>query len=329
MKRTLVGMLILAATGWAQPAKKVAMVLKVDGMVLNHSTPVMTGELWSSGDNIELTPGSKVTVLLLNKGERQEISGKGSLEVGADGLNPKGCSAKVLSSTQLKLAMNGENHRQIGGMVVRDGAKAVENSVFDRIEVTPQGIRISRPAAAGVPPKLKCYFLDQFYNPVLNGDLKTIKMPPLEAPPQSAFAPLVSGQKQGKRWTWDVPWPLEEAPKSYALEVFPATPEGSKLADLYTRLYHGSSQDQAELAAAKKTVAAWAKREPGTVGPAVYMANLLDEKGQLQEALEALKPALALQPNDPGLLQIQARLLVDLGRYADAAKSLKKSNGSN
>ena len=54
---------MLAGLGWAQPAKKVAMVLQVQGKVASNSSPVLTGQLWSSRDHIEL--GARVTVLLI------------------------------------------------------------------------------------------------------------------------------------------------------------------------------------------------------------------------------------------------------------------------
>ena len=58
-------------------------------------------------------------------------------------------------------------------------------------------------------------------------------------------------------------------------------------------------KEQSELSTARQRVADWAQQEPGTSGPSVYLANLLEEKGQLEAALEALKPALALQPKTP------------------------------
>ncbi len=320
MKRAVVAMIMLAGLGWAQPAKKVAMVLKVAGAVTHQSDPVVTGQLWAPGDSIKLASGSQVTVLMLNKGEREEISGEGSLEVASEGLKLHGdCTAKVLSSTQLRLALNGENHRQIGGMVLRDSASVVNNSVLDRIEINSTGLKISRPAEAGNPPILQFSYFKQYEDPILNADGTVVKVPPLGDPKAAISAPVVKGRSQGTRWVWDVPWPVT-GPPARALEVL--DPAG-KTRLLYARVYHASAREQSELEAARKKVADWTKAEPGTIGPAVYLANLLEEKGELEGALEALKPALALQPHDQGLLEMRARLLIDLGRYADAVETLK------
>ena len=322
MKRRLVGLFILAGLGWAQPAKKVAMVLQVEGKVVSDSAPVMTGQLWSSGDRIELGAGSRVTVLMLNRGERQEITGQGSLEVLPAALKLAGkCASKVLTSTQLRLALNGDYHRQIGGMVLRDAVAQVKNSTLNRVEIAPEGVKVSCQAGAGEPPQLKFYFLDHYVGPVLNADLNGLKMPDQSEPPASAFSTQVTAQKQAGRWVWQVPWPLEDPPKSYALEAFP-TKEPKSL-QLYTRVYHSSPQDLSELAVARQKVAAWAGREPSSTGPSLYLASLLEERGQLQNAIQALEPALALKPHDPGLAQMKARLLLDLGHYADAAQTLQ------
>jgi len=320
MRRAVVALLMLAGLGWAQPAKKFAMVLKVQGTVTNRSVPVLTGELWAPGDSIEMAPGSQVTVLLLNKGERQEISGKGSLEVASEGLKLHGgCAARVLSSTQLKMTLNGENHRQLGGMVLREKTSVVENSPLDQIEIEPGGVKISRPAEAGSPPPLKFSYLSRYENPILKLDLKSVKIPPLAKPTDSLFTAEVKGQKQGNRWVWEAPWP-SQGPPARALEVIETA---TQTRQLYTRIYQSNSQEQSELSDARKQVADWAQQEPATIGPWVYLANLLEEKGELEAALEALKPALTLQPKDEGLVQMHARLLIDLGRYADAAEVLK------
>ncbi|MFN8612768.1 MAG: tetratricopeptide repeat protein [Vulcanimicrobiota bacterium] len=323
MKRVIAAVL-MAGLAWAQPGQKVAMVLKVEGKVLNQQGAVVTGQLWAPGDKIQLTQGSRVTVLMLNKGQRQEIGGLGSVEVAAGGLKLQGrCTARDLASTQLRLALTGDNHRQIGGMVLRGASKKLANSVFDQIEVDAHGLKISRPAQEGAPPKLQFCFLDQYYIPALNKDLKSMEMPPMENLPQPAFAPQISGKAEGQRWTWEVPWPLEDPSRSYGLKVIPVENPTPKDPLLYTRVYHSSDQEQKDLAAAREQVKVWKKKEPGSQGPSVYLANLLDEKGQLQAALEALKPALSQNPHDSGLLQMRARLLMDLGRYAQAAQALK------
>ncbi|MFN8610823.1 MAG: hypothetical protein U0931_24995 [Vulcanimicrobiota bacterium] len=319
MKRIAAGVLLLAGLSWATPPRKLAMVLTVRGNVTNRSVPVLTGQLWSQGDSISLGPGSQVTVLLLNRGERQEISGKGALEVAEQGLTLRGaCSARVLPSTQLKVSLNGENQRQCAGMVLR-GAVPIANSAFDRVLSEPEGLKLARAAAAGNPPRLTFKFLKQYDNPTLSLNLKSVKLPPPAKAEDTLFATEIEGQAQGDRWVWEVAWP-PSGPSARALEVLETS---TQTRQLYTRIYQCSPEERLELAAAREQVSQWAQKEPGTIGPYVYLACLLEEKGDLESALEALQPGLAGQPKDEGLVQMRARLLTDLGRYGDAARALK------
>lgn len=319
MRRTI--LLALLLTGLSQAQPKVAMVLKVTGAARNNGSPVVTGQMWNSGDHIELPAGSSLTLLLLRKGERVEVSGQGSLDVSAEGLALQGGSrSKSLPSNQMRLALNGENHRQIGGLTLRSKEPAVFNSALDRVEVSSEGITLSRPSSSGTPPRLKFFYLDQFQGPLLAADGTTVKLAVSGVPDQSVFAGEAAGQKVGSRWQWQFPWPLEDAPKNYALQVVLASSNGLQL---YTRVYHPSAPELSELVEARQQAAQWARREPGTVGPWVFLANLLEEKGLLGQSLVALEHGLAVQPRDPGLLQMKARLLMDLGRYRQAAQVLQ------
>lgn len=308
LKRSLM-MLLLAGVALAEPTpKKVAMVLKAEG-----PSQALTGQMWAAGDRIQLPAGAKVTVLLLNQGERVELSGGGSVEVSSSGLRLQGAQSKKLASTQVRLALTGENQRQIGGMTLRNTKPPDYNSVLDRVEVSETGVSVSRPAAAGVPPRVQFVYQDRDNVASLATDFEALKK--LQPPEQSVFSTQVAGRKVGSRWVWEAPWPLEDAPKSYSLRVFPV-PSGPML--LWTRLYHPGSEELKELASAREQVRQWVRREPRSVEPWVYLANLLEEKGRLEEALGALQSALALRPQDTGLLEMKARLLLDLGRYLQA-----------
>lgn len=318
-KRNLVA-LVLAGVALAAPTpKKVAMVLKAEGL-----SNVLTGQMWSAGEIVELPQGSKVTVLLLNKGERLLLSGQGRVEVSSGGLTVKGAQSKKLSGTQMKLALTGENQRQIGGMTLRDQPPPPPppkyNSVLDEVEISEAGVGVSRPAGTGEPPRLQFVYLDAQAMPGLSTDFEAIKK--LEVPEKSVFTTQVAGRKRGQRWVWQAPWPLEDPPRSYSLRVFPVA---SGPMQLWTRLYHPGPEEIKQLAAAREQVKQWSGREPGSPEPWVYLANVLEEKGRLEEALEALKPALALRPKDKGLLEMKARLLMDLGRYLKAYQALPRT----
>ena len=308
--RTLIA-LLLAGVALAQPTpKKVAMVLKAEG-----SPEVLTGQMWSDGQSIDLPVGSKVTVLLLNKGERVELTGKGKIQVSLRGLALKGVKSRSLESTQVKLALNGENQRQIGGMTLRKAASKPWDSALDRVEVSSDGLTLSRSAGAGSPPSLEFVYLDQETMPTLMSDFQSVAEAKL--PTQSVFTTQVQGKQVGSRWQWQAPWPLEDTPKAYSLRVF--DPSSQKLS-LWTRLYHASAREEKELTAAREQVAQWSRREPQSPQPWVYLANLLEEKGLLEEALAATESALSLRPGDQGVLNTKARLLLDLGRYTQASQ---------
>lgn len=309
LKRSLL-VLLMAGAALAEPTpKKVAMVLKAEG-----KTQVLTGQLWAAGDHISLPAGSKVTVLMLNKGERIELSGEGTVEVSGSGLKVEGAQSKKLASTQMRLAMTGENQRQIGGMTLRTpGAAPEANSVLDGVEVSESGVRLSRPAAKGAPPRLQFFYLEHENMPLLSSDFGALAR--VESPAQSVFSTQVAGRRVGSRWVYEAPWPLEDGPKNYSLRVFPVS---SGAMQLWTRLYRPGPDETKELATAREQVRQWVAREPRNAEPWVYLANLLEEKGRLQEASQALESALALRPQDPGLLEMKMRLLLDLGRYLQA-----------
>ena len=78
-----------------------------------------------------------------------------------------------------------------------------------------------------------------------------------------------------------------------------------------------------ELETARQDCLQWAEGEPKSYEPWLIYATLLEEKGRLEEASRILDKALQLEPAEPGLIQMKARLLMDLGRYGQAADLLK------
>lgn len=294
------------------PTRKIAMVLNVQG-----TTEVLTGQLWSVGERIDMPEGAKVTVLLLNQGQRLELTGKGSVKVAPDGLKLEGTHSTRLASTRTRLALNGENQRQIGGMVTRtDVNKAAWNSLLDRVEISAQGVTLSRPAGSGSPPQLQFFYLDPQDMPTLGEDFRELAA---SVPPsKSVLSTEVAGQKVGSRWQWQAAWPPGQASKSYSLRVFELP---VKKFQLWTRVYHPAQQELQELAAAREQARQWSAREPRSPEPWIYLATLLEFKGHLEEALLALKSAQRLRPIDRGLKTMQVRLLLDLGRYQQAAQA--------
>lgn len=304
----------LVGLGWAQPQpKKVAMVLSAQG-----NPKVVTGQMWSAGDHFEMPAGSKVTLLLLNKGQRVELSGQGSVDVSAGGLATKGTQSKVLTSTQVRLAVSGENQRQIGGMTLRNKPnELVWNSPLDRIAISPEGVVLSRPAGVGSPPRLQFCFEEPAELPNLAENFKLLAES--SVPASSVFVTQADGLKAGLRWQWQAPWPLEDPPKGYNLKVFELP---SKKLLLLTRLHHADALETSNLAAAVREARQWTKREPHSIEPWVYLSTVLADKGRLEESLSALNSAQALRPADPGLSAMKVRLLLDLGRYRQASELL-------
>lgn len=314
LKRCLLFLLLLGVALSETPSKKIAMVLNVQG-----KSDILTGQLWSVNERIKVPAGIKVTVLLLNKGQRLELTGKGEVKVSADGLKLEGVQSTPLASSQTRLALNGENQRQIGGMVTRDQDNlTVWNSLLDRVEISPQEVSLSRPAGRGTPPSLQFYYLLPEDMPTLGEDFKELAN---SGPPaNSEFSTKVPGRRVGSRWQWQAPWPLEQAPKSYSLRVFELP---SQKLRLWTRVYRAAEPELKELAAAREQVRQWSAREPGSPEPWIYLATLLEFKGRLDEALVALQSAHKMRPADPGLKTMKVRLLLDLGRYQQAAAAAK------
>ncbi|MBT9585130.1 tetratricopeptide repeat protein [bacterium] len=309
---------------------KVVMVLKVSGPVKMQNsksfTPVMTGQMWSEGSKIVVPKGSKVTVLLLNKGQRLEIEGAGTLKVSQTGLAVEGCKSRPLESTGHTLALTGDNHRQIGGATVR-GSKPTEiSAMLDGVEIVggdEPGVKVSRPATAAPPPTLEFSYLNDYAQPGLSADLEHVQLDTFMLDAGMVWKSTAEGRLVGKRWEWLVPWPAEPAPQNYALRMTNPADKSDKRQVLYTRVRSTTAAEEAELNQAQREAAEWAQREPRSIEPWVLYANLLEEKGRLQEALEALDRGLAIQPRESGLIQMKARLLMDLGRYNQASSLLK------
>jgi hypothetical protein len=301
------------------------MVLKVSGSALAHpypglNEPVTAGQKWSDQAAIEVPAGSTITVLLLARGERQVIEGPGQVKVNATGLQLQGCTARSLASTPHKLAIRGENHRQIGGHTLRSNVLADRDCEIDRVEGTALGVTVSRPAGSGAPPSLQFTFSSEYDGPNLDKSLSRVLLNSDRDPGMATVAS--QGQAVGSRWQWQVPYPKGVTPPAtLGLTVRAAEGEPDWL---YTKVYVPAAQELEALAEARKDYVDWAAAEPQSSEPWLVYATLLEEKGQLDEARQVLDKALQISPQDPGLAQMKARLLMDLGRYRQAAELLKK-----
>lgn len=322
MKRWMIaaGLLVSLAVQAEQSPYK-AMVLKVQGKptahpMVNVNEPVITGQRWDQGWEIDLPPGSKLTVLLLEKGERLEIAGSGKVKVTAKGLDCGSCATTSLASTQHRLSLTGENHRQIGGITMRGASNT--GSLVDNIEVAEQGkaLLISCPASQGQPPELNYQYYYYFSQPNFNSTLQVVR----QTDSSTLQTGSLKGIAQGSRWQWSLPIPQSEPRSTLGLRLSDA--KGTEW--LYTKAYVSTGEDQSSLASARSDLEGWATQEPESPEPWLVYATLLEEKGYLQEAQEKLARALQLQPKDPGLIQMQIRLLVDLGRYEQARELLKR-----
>ena len=333
MRKLAVGALLaLLGSPLVGADPKVVMVLKVSGPVKMQNdksfTPVITGQMWSEGSQIVIPKGSKVTVLLLNKGQRLEIEGAGSLKVSQTGLALNGCKSHPLESTGHTLALTGDNHRQIGGATVRGSRTQDISAILDGVEIVggdEAGVKVSRPASDGPPPRLEFSYLSYFAQPGLSADLNHVQLDTFTLDSGTVWASTAEGRLVGKRWEWLVPWPAEPAPQNYALRLINPSDKSDKRQVLYTRVRSTTAAEEAELNQARQEATEWAQREPRSIEPWVLYANLLEEKGRLQEALVAVNKGLAIQPRESGMVQMKARLLMDLGRYSQASSLLKAS----
>jgi hypothetical protein len=306
--------LALLRCGAAEPAHR-ALVLKADGAVSQGGKAVLTGQVLDEGSKLNLEAKSRLTLLLLDRGQRLEIRGKGWLLVGPKDLQLSGGLKQfILDSNQQKLALTGDNKRNVGGMTLRQAASLMlKDSAFDRIEVRDgsAGLVFSCAAGQGQPPELTFQFLSEYSVPDWDGAKPEIRRPDTEA---IILASSVGGERQGARWRWEVAWPQSDDQRMGLLVTDSA---GSPW--LYTMVYQTNPTEENELSQARRRAAEWSKREPQSVQPLLIYASLLENRGRLEEAHQQLRLALALAGHDAGLRAMQARILCELGRFSQAA----------
>ena len=300
-----------------------AMVLMVKGAVLAQTQQVLTGQLLEQGSTLQLPAGTSITLLLLNKGQRLEVKGPGSIGVDASGLRLQGCTSRLLDSNQQKLSLTGENHRTIGGMVLRN-VRVIEASTspVDKIEVlggTRPAILLSRRAGEGPPPDLQFVFAPNYRapKPISQGRAEVYRSEP-ETRIQSG---LVKGEVVAGRWKWQLPYPDSDL-KTLTLTL--TEHDHNDVVWLYTRVYLTSPDEEKELSKVARNVQQWSAREPQSIQPRVLYASLLGERGRLEESLQQVDKALSLAKDDAGLREMKYQILLDLGRYSQAAE-LNKS----
>jgi len=304
----------------AESARR-AMVLKVDGPVLAGKTKVLTGQFLDQSSSLQLPAGATVTVLMLNKGQRLEIKGKGNLKFNASGLELQGCTSRVLGSNQQKLSLTGENHRAIGGAVLRDLIESLPTTLLDKIEVLDGAkpvLLVSRPAAEGTPPILRFAYTTNFTRPSLENHGRAVVRLPSFVDVEFTHVP---GEVAESRWQWRIPWPASDH-KTFSLTLKPLDKDEPLL---YTFVYLTSPQEEKELRSVARETQQWSAREPKSIQPFVLYAGLLAERGRLEEARQQLDKALAIAKKEPGLLQMKASVLTELGRYQQAGALLKST----
>lgn len=321
---------LMATMGWAAESRK-AMVLRADGPQASltqegKKIPVVRGQMWNAGDRISLPAKSTLTVMLLSQGKRLQVEGPANVTLQNDGIDVKdGGKVRELKSVEHKLALSGENHRQFGGMTVRN-AQDIEADPFrlrlDRVEYPSAGapiVLVSSPPSSGRPPTLMFQFYDSFSRPNISADGRLA----IQNFGDQAFAAReVAAVVKNGAWEYRVEVPGQETSRTLGLRVYNL--ENKEL--LYTRLYAPGPEDLDALEAARRNTEQWVELEPQSSDPWLVYACILEEKGQLTQALEALETALKYAPKDPGLLRLKTTLFLDLGRYSEALE-LFKGNG--
>jgi hypothetical protein len=300
----------------AAPTRR-AMVLAVQGEVLSGSQPIRSGQLLDDSSLLDLKHNATVTLILLNKGQRVAVEGEGQLRFSTEGLAPSaGARVRVLDSNQQKVTLNGENHRSVGGLITRDvevGRTPLDSTVFDSVEVLEgHGVLVSRPAGQGPPPALCFHFLASYTLPDLTKDGKAACL--LHLKEKAIWSPVIQGHRIESRWVWEAVWPKLDY-QSMGLVV---TEEEEFEPLLYTWLYRAGSQEQSQLLSLAREVESWRAREPESIEPLVLYASLLEDRRYLEAANQQLDKALALKNKEPGLLEMKARVLTELGRYSEA-----------
>jgi hypothetical protein len=319
-----VSLALLSGLAWGQPPSK-AMVLESSGSAQLKSgrieEKVLTGQIWREGDSVVVQPNSQLTVLVLGKGERLTIAGPAKVAIGPKGVTVNGGAAKGRTVVQHKLALTGENHRQIGGNSLRDTEPAQAlSSKMDSVQISMDAhpvVTLSR-KASGTPARPVVVTVEsEFVRPDLSQDLRSV----VRGKQRRVFATIAAeGVLRGDSAVYEAKLPAGEPGTLLALRVRDEQ-SGDEL--LYTRLYYPLPTDRQLVTDARRDAEQWAKKEPNSAAPWLVLAQVLEEKGQLMQARDAVIKALTLRPKDEGLLQMKARLEMDLGDYVNAARSVE------
>lgn len=305
----------LAGLAWAAPARKV-LVLEINGpsgQLVSQKTSlnVATGSILQERDTVEVKAGGSLTVLILGKRERLKVIGPGRFTVGPDGLQESGVKLERLEAPESQLALTGDNHRRLAGLRTRAQVRTLPSGGFDSFSVTPGKLVLSSSKLPDKPLRFTLY--SAYRGPVI--DAKGIDR---DEPEQMVSTALVTPTRADGKGVYSLDLP--EGPGDLTLRILN---EGGSEELLFARVYPLSAAEQAELAAARSSIESWASRSPGNAEPWIVYSCLLEEKGQLQEALAALTRALELRPNDGGLLEMKIRLLLDSGDYQAAQETWK------
>ena len=302
--------------------ERALMVLKTTGPVPRS---LDVGIFLAADQEIEVPAQCSLTLLVLGKGSRVKISGpcKAKLhgqQIEADG---KG-HVQDVAGTPHRLRLNGENHRQVGGQVLRIPLESKNANCAWHLGVTPfpgATLRIAGPATPS-KPALKLSVYGEYTKPnvdfVLDAGFRQGLGKPLATPP------LPVPVRENDSWVYSLELPSAWKGRSLGLLL---EQEGKPV--LYSPLYAWSQADSERLQQCKQETLAWAKQEPQSIEPWVVYAVQAEELGQLQEALDSVQEAIgrAQKANtvEPGLYATAARLQFDLGQYKSAVSSVQKS----
>lgn len=310
MKRLLTCILLGLQLGWAQTAGHAFMILGHTG---TFSRELDTGRVFQENEKLSLPAGSQVTLLILGQGKRVSVSAGSDDEVWVEQGAVRTHSARVnpIEGNHHRLHLTGDNHRQVAGLVVRAAYEHKVESTPYTVEVTPQMLQIScaknSPAAASTL-NLEFYFpyRPQSLNERLDG-LTGLRTEPKERLHSARLVGSEEGEKRCYRYLFPSDWAEREW--------------GVKLSggphDFYFPIYVPTEEHLEELKRLQK--------DTSPEGLLIYAAAA-EEVRQPTLALSALEKVIANRPDDdPGLYVWRARLQLDMGKYAEAITSMKKS----
>jgi hypothetical protein len=304
----------LLTLGCLAKGRNALLVLQAQGSAI---PPAIASGSWVTAEqSLEIPKGCQLTLLVMGEGKRVRVTGPSTVRFQDGVLQAQGGRLVDLTSPVHKLALTGENHRIVAGVVAPVSKMddldpgpppPLPNSPW-KVEVLPENrLRLSRPGQGPQAAPLNLVFCvtHEPYR-IQQGRLQAGMLKTLSSQ-------RVEGQEDNGRWVYEAQIPPGNPGKLGLRMQQPGE-------EFYVPVCSLSSDQAQELESFQRASQSWAEAEPNSVEPYVAYAAAAEEWAQLEQALAAVEKALKIGES-AGLWRMAARIQIDMARYADADQS--------